>query len=427
MTLFGRDSLITSWFALIVDPDLALGVLQTLARFQGDEVDPRNDEEPGRILHEMRFGESATLSLGSGRIYYGSADATPLFVMLLGELRRWGLAREAVDQLMPHADRAMEWIEHYGDRDGDGYVEYQRSSDRGLQNQGWKDSWDGVRYANGDVARAPIALAEVQAYVYSAYLARAHFATEAGDLTTAALFRDKAGDLKRRFNEDFWLPDKGWFAIGLDQDKRPIDSLTSNMGHCLWAGIVEPELAAEVADRLLSPELFTGWGIRTLGRNMGGYNPISYHCGSVWPHDNAIAAAGLMRYGFVEQSQQIMMAMIDAAASQGARLPELFAGLDRHEFPTVVSYPTSCSPQAWAAAAPLLFLRTMLRFDPWVPYGKLWLSPALPEEINQLRLERIPLAGGRVTVEVSDGNVKAEGLPSDLELITVPRDPLTAG
>jgi glycogen debranching enzyme len=267
----------------------------------------------------------------------------------------------------------------------------------------------------------------VQAYVYSAYLARAHFATEVGDATTSTLYREKAADLKHRFNRDFWLPDKGWFAIGLDQDKRPIDSLTSNMGHCLWAGIVEPELAAEVADRLTSPELFTGWGIRTLGRNMGGYNPISYHCGSVWPHDNAIAAAGLMRYGFVEQSQKLMMAMIDAAMSQGGRLPELFSGLDRHEFPTVVSYPTSCSPQAWAAAAPLLFLRTMLRFDPWVPYGKLWLSPALPEEINELRLERIPLAGGRVTVEVRNGNVKAEGLPSDLELVTVPRDPLTAG
>jgi glycogen debranching enzyme len=427
MTLFGRDSLITSWFALIVDPELALGVLQTLARFQGEKVDPRNDEEPGRILHEMRFGESATLSLGSGRIYYGSADATPLFVMLLGELRRWGLARDDVDELLPHADRAIEWIETHGDKDGDGYVEYQRMSDRGLQNQGWKDSWDGVRFANGDIARAPIALCEVQAYVYSAYLARAHFATEVGDATTSTLYREKAADLKHRFNRDFWLPDKGWFAIGLDQDKRPIDSLTSNMGHCLWAGIVEPELAAEVADRLTSPELFTGWGIRTLGRNMGGYNPISYHCGSVWPHDNAIAAAGLMRYGFVEQSQKLMMAMIDAAMSQGGRLPELFSGLDRHEFPTVVSYPTSCSPQAWAAAAPLLFLRTMLRFDPWVPYGKLWLSPALPEEINELRLERIPLAGGRVTVEVRNGNVKAEGLPSDLELVTVPRDPLTAG
>jgi glycogen debranching enzyme len=427
MTLFGRDSLITSWFALIVDPDLALGVLQTLARFQGDKVDPRNDEEPGRILHEMRFGESATLSLGSGRIYYGSSDATPLFVMLLGELRRWGLAREAVDQLLPHADRALDWIENYGDRDGDGYVEYQRASDRGLQNQGWRDSWDGVRFANGDIPRAPIALCEVQAYAYSAFLARAHFATEMGDAATSTVYRDKAADLKRRFNQDFWLPDKGWFAIGLDHEKRPIDSLTSNMGHLLWAGIVEPELAAEVADRLLGPELFTGWGIRTLGRNMGGYNPISYHCGSVWPHDNAIAAAGLMRYGFVEQAQQLMMAMLDAAATQGGRLPELFAGLDRHEFPTVVGYPTSCSPQAWAAAAPLMFLRTLLRFDPWVPYGKLWLCPALPDDIGELRLERIPLAGGRVTVEVSNGNVKAEGLPTDLELITVPRDPLTAG
>ena len=209
MTLFGRDSLLTSWMALIVDPDLALGVLQTLARFQGEDVDPRNEEEPGRILHEMRFGEAPSLSLGGGRVYYGTADATPLFVMLLGELRRWGLAAEVVEQLRPHADRAMEWIERFGDRDGDGYVEYQRATDRGLVNQGWKDSWDGVRFANGDVAEAPIALCEVQAYVYGAYLAQAHFAQEVGDLGTAEQFRTKASDLKQAFNRDFWLEDRG--------------------------------------------------------------------------------------------------------------------------------------------------------------------------------------------------------------------------
>src|SRR5207253_2273316 len=196
MTLFGRDSLITSWMALLVDPDLALGVLQTLARFQGDEVDPRYDEEPGKILHEMRFGAAASLSLGGGQVYYGTADATPLFVMLLGELRRWGLAPELVDSLLPHADRALTWIEEFGDRDGDGYVEYQRSSDRGLANQGWKDSWDAVRFQDGSLPRPPIALAEVQAYVYAAYLARAYFALEANDLDTHHRFRNKANELK---------------------------------------------------------------------------------------------------------------------------------------------------------------------------------------------------------------------------------------
>jgi len=426
MTLFGRDSLLTSWMALLVDPDLALGVLQTLARFQGERVDPRRDEEPGKILHEMRFGDAASLSLGGGRIYYGSADATPLFVMLLGELRRWGLASEVVDSLLPHADRALAWIENYGDRDGDGYVEYQRASDNGLANQGWKDSWDGVRFANGGVARAPIALAEVQAYVYGAYLARAHFAREAGDEAMSARFQDLAASLKERFNKDFWLPDRGWFAVGLDAAKRPIDSLASNMGHCLWTGIIDVDKAEQVAERLLSPEMFSGWGIRTLASTMGGYNPISYHCGSVWPHDNAVIAAGLMRYGFVEAAQKVVLAQLDAAEVSGGRLPELFSGLGRAEFPTVVSYPTSCAPQAWASAAPLLFLRTLLRLDPWAPQKKIWLSPALPASIRHLRVERIPLVGGRVSVEVDDGNVKIEGLPPEFEVVTEPRNPMTA-
>jgi glycogen debranching enzyme len=426
MTLFGRDSLITSYMALLVDPELALGVLQTLARFQGDKVDPRTEEEPGRILHEMRFGDAPSLSLGGGKVYYGSADATPLFVMLLGELRRWGLASEVVDQLLPHADRALQWVEEYGDRDGDGYVEYQRATDRGLQNQGWKDSWDGVRFASGEVARAPIALCEVQGYVYAAYLARLHFARELGDEATASKYAEKAAALKAAFNRDFWLEDRGWFAIGLDHMKRPIDSLASNMGHCLWTGIVDEDKAERVARQLLSPEMFTGWGIRTLASNMGGYNPISYHCGSVWPHDNAIVAAGLMRYGFVEEAQRVIMAQLDAGVSQGARLPELFSGLDRREFPCVVSYPTSCSPQAWAAASPLLFLRTLLRLDPWMPHGKVWLSPALPPEIKYLHVDRIPLAGRRVSVEVVDGNVKVEGLPPEFEVVSDPRDPLTA-
>ncbi|HEY6624367.1 MAG TPA: glycogen debranching N-terminal domain-containing protein, partial [Acidimicrobiales bacterium] len=213
MTVFGRDSLLTAWMALLVDPDLARGVLQTLARFQGKEVDPRHEEEPGRILHEMRFGDAASLSLGGGSIYYGTADATPLFVMLLGEMRRWGVAREMVDELLPNAARAIEWIEQFGDADGDGYVEYKRSTDRGLANQGWKDSWDGIRYGDGRIADAPIALCEVQAYTYGAYLASAHFAFEVGDTATYDRFRAKATQLKAAFNRDFWLEEKGWFAV----------------------------------------------------------------------------------------------------------------------------------------------------------------------------------------------------------------------
>ena len=426
MTVFGRDSLITSWMALVVDPDLALGVLQTLARFQGSDVDPRSEEEPGRILHEMRFGEAPSLSLGGGSIYYGTADATPLFVMLLGELRRWGLAREAVEELLPNAERALEWIERFGDSDGDGYVEYQRATDRGLANQGWKDSWDSIRYADGRIAQSPIALCEVQAYVYSAFLARAHFAREQGDEATYDRYRSKASTLKTAFNRDYWNEEHGWLAVGLDGDKRQIDSLTSNMGHCLWTGIVDDDKAQLVADRLLSKELFTGWGVRTLATNMGGYNPISYHCGSVWPHDTAIAAAGLARYGFLDHSQRIINALLDAAAEQSGRLPELFSGLDRLEFPAPVAYPTSCSPQAWSAASPLLCLRTLLRLDPWVPYGKTWLAPTLLEGMHHLKVEGIPLAGSRVTVEVEGDVVEVSGLPPEIELMSEPRNPATA-
>jgi glycogen debranching enzyme len=423
MTLFGRDSILTSWMALLVDPDLALGVLQTLARFQGTDVDPRNEEEPGRILHEMRFGDAASLSLGGGRVYYGTADATPLFVMLLGELRRWGLAREAVESLRPHADRAMQWIEDFGDRDGDGYVEYQRATDRGLQNQGWKDSWDAIRCADGTLARPPVALCEVQAYVYGAYVARMHFAVEAGEHDVAETYRQKAASLKEAFNRDFWLDERGWFAMGLDADKRPIDALASNMGHCLWTGIVDEDKAAAVAKCLMSDEMFSGWGIRTLGESMHGYNPISYHNGSVWPHDNALITAGLMRYGFVEDAQRVAMALVDAGVMQGYRLPELFSGISRERLPVPVSYPTSCSPQAWAAASPLLLIRTLLRFEPWVPHGKVWLAPALPETVQRLRVERIPLAGSRVNIEVEGDKVSLEGLPKDVDLVHHPRAP----
>ncbi|MDP1804312.1 MAG: trehalase family glycosidase, partial [Acidimicrobiales bacterium] len=426
MTLFGRDSLLTSWMALIVDPTLAQDVLQTLARFQGTKVDPLTDEEPGRILHEMRFGDASSLSLGGGTVYYGTADATPLFVMLLGELRRWGLAREVVDSLLPTADRALAWIEEYGDRDGDGYVEYERSSDKGLGNQGWKDSWDAIRFADGRLARAPIALCEVQGYVYGAYLARAHFADELGDVATAKRFRAKAAALKAAFNRDFWMEDRGWFAMGLDRDKAPIDALASNIGHCLWTGIVDEDKAAAVAESLLSPAMFSGWGIRTLSSDMTGYNPISYHVGSVWPHDNAIIAAGLTRYGFVEEAQRVIMGMLDAATHFGGRLPELFGGLDRDEVPFPVSYPSSCAPQAWAAASPLLFLRSILRLDPWIPHGKIWLDPVLPAGIRRLRVDRIPLAGRRVTVAVDRFGMHAEGLGAGVELVQSPRRPLTA-
>ena len=427
MTLFGRDSLITAWMALLVDPDLALGTLQTLARFQGREVDPHNEEEPGRILHEMRFGEASSLSLGGGTIYYGTADATPLFVMLLGELRRWGLAREAVDELLPHADRAIEWIENFGDRDGDGYVEYQRTSDRGLRNQGWKDSVDAVRFADGRLADPPIALAEVQGYTYGAYLARAFFAAEQGDAGRSAELRARAAALKADFNRDFWLEDKGWLAMGLDRDKRPIDALTSNMGHCLWTGILDADKADAVAEQLLGPDLFSGWGVRTLAASMVGYNPISYHCGSVWPHDNAIVAAGLMRYGYVRGGTAGDHG--DPRRRRGARAAgcrSCSAGWSAWSCPWWCRYPTSvlaaglggrlAAADAAHPAAPR-------------PVGAPGQGLAAP---GPARADRAPARGPhpprrapgcRSTVE--GDKVAVDGLPDDLELVDAPRHPLT--
>jgi len=425
MTLYGRDSLVASLLALVLDPDLALGTLRTLARFQGSTIDPRTEEEPGRILDEVRFADAGDLSLGGGRVTYGSADATPLFVMLLGELRRWGLAAEAVDGLLPAADRALEWMTTYGDRDGDGFIEYERASNRGPRHQGWKNSPGSVRFADGTTARPPLALCEVQGYAYAAYLARAFFAEEAGDGELAASWRRRAVELKERFGQAFWLADRGYYAVALDADKRPVDAKASNMGHCLWTGIVEEHRAASVAEHLVGEDLFSGWGIRTMAASTAGFDPLGYHTGSVWPHDNAICAAGLMRYGFVEAAHRVIAAVLEAAAASGGQLPGLYAGLDRREVPFPVRHPWACRPQAWAAAAPLSFLRTILRLDPWVPRGKVWLSPALPEGVTRVEVDGMALAG-RVTITVDGDRVTVDGLPESVALVAAPRRPLTA-
>jgi glycogen debranching enzyme len=295
MTLFGRDSLWASLMALPVDPSLALGTLQTLADRQGTVVDPMTEEEPGKILHEVRLDVSSGLSLGGKSAYYGSVDATPLFVLVLGAVSRWGFAKDTIAALLPHADRALDWIRDYGDKDGDGFVEYERLNDQGLINQGWKDSWDGINFADGTLAEPPIALCEVQAYVYAAYLARAWMAYDAGDVPLGNELADRAAQLKKRFNEQFWIPERGYYAIALDGKKRQVDACASNMGHCLLLGLVDEDKAPQLAERLMSPEMFSGWGVRTLATDMGAYNPASYHNGSVWPHDNAIIVAGLLR------------------------------------------------------------------------------------------------------------------------------------
>jgi glycogen debranching enzyme len=393
MTLFGRDSLLTAYMTLIADHDLAVGVLETLARLQGTRNDPDADEQPGRILHEVRYGGTS--------VYYGTADATPLFVVLLGECLRWGVAWARLEPLLPHADRALEWIERYGDRDGDGYVEYERMSPSGLVNQGWKDSADAIVFADGRVATPPIALCEVQGYVYAAYRARAALARRAGDDERARDCEQKARALRDRFDRDFWMPEHGYYALALDADKRQVDALASNMGHCLWTGIATAERARDVARRLVSPELFSGWGVRTLATSMAAYNPMSYHCGSVWPHDTAIAVAGLARYGFGREAATIGLALLDAADDQDGRLPELFTGLAQNDVPRPVAYPTSCSPQAWASASPLLVLRSLLRLEPDAASGSVTIDPVSLTGVRELVLDGVPVGNHRLRVTVA--------------------------
>ncbi|MEU7765186.1 glycogen debranching N-terminal domain-containing protein [Nocardia sp. NPDC049190] len=421
MTLFGRDSLLTAWMALPLEVDLALGTLQQLAELQGQEVNPLTEEEPGRIMHEMRRGPAGGQVLG-GNIYYGTADATPLFVMLLAECHRWGAHPEAIRELLPAADAALRWITEYGDRDGDGFVEYRRATDRGLINQGWKDSYDGINDATGHIAKAPIALCEVQGYVHAALLARADLAEVFDDIRLAGRLRERAAELRGKFAEQFWLPERGWYAVALDGGKRQVDALTSNVAHCLWSGIASDEHAAELVMRLSGPEMDTGFGLRTLASNMGAYNPMSYHCGSVWPHDTAIAVAGLLRYrhlpGAVELATQLASGLLDAAASFDGRLPELFCGFPRSRFASPVPYPTSCSPQAWASAAPLLLVRAFLGLDPDVPNRTLTVRPQLPPTWGKVSLKALRLGAITVDLDAEGDQITAARLPDDWRLVT---------
>jgi glycogen debranching enzyme len=416
MALFGRDSLLTSYMALPLDPSLALGTLRALARAQGRREDPVTEEQPGRILHETRLGTNFPLIRGGGSVYYGTADATPLFVVVLGELARWGFAPDAVQALLPAADRALDWCQHYGDRDGDGFIEYQRMNPSGLVNQGWKDSFDGITFADGTIPETPIALCEVQGYLYAAYRARSQLAALSGDGETAERYLGEADRLRRAFNERFWLPERGWFALGLDKDKRPIDALASNMGHCLWSGIIDQDKAEAVADALLSPQMFTGWGIRTLASSMRAFSPLSYHNGSVWPHDNALIIAGLVRYGFHSHAERVALGLLDAAAAFSGRLPELFGGFDRDEYPVPIPYPTSCSPQAWASAAPIQIVRALLGFDPDIPRQQVELAPHWPSQFGELTIANLRVGGSAATLHVSGSTSTLSGLPADVNV-----------
>ncbi|TMC17916.1 MAG: amylo-alpha-1,6-glucosidase [Chloroflexi bacterium] len=396
MTLFGRDSMIASYQALPFTSELAEATLQALAQQQGRRVDDFRDEEPGKIMHEMRFGEMTAFEERPHSPYYGAADATPLFLILLDEVERWTGNAELVRQLEMEARAALTWIDKYGDRNGDGYVEYsRRNTETGLVNQCWKDSWNSILFADGTLSRLPRATCEIQGYVYDAKMRAAHLAREFWhDPELADRLEKEAAELKHRFNRDFWLEDREFFALAIDGDGRKVDALTSNIGHLLWSGIVEEDKAEAVVRHLMGPHLYSGWGVRTMAEGEGGYNPIGYHLGTIWPHDNAFIAMGLRRYGYREEAARVAMGMLEAATYFKGRLPEAFAGYPRQltEFP--VEYPTACSPQAWASGAPLLLLRAILGLEPIGDH--LLVDPAIPSMLGQLELLDIPGRWGRI-------------------------------
>lgn len=414
MALFGRDALLTSLMVLPHDRALAVGTLAALAESQGRSDDPQTEEQPGRIVHEVRFGRHATLALGGRHRYFGTADATPLFVMLVGELSRWGAPEDTVREFLPAVDRALRWILGQGDADGDGFVEYRQVAPHGLHNQGWKDSPDAICRMDGSLADPPIALCEVQAYCYAAFLARAHLARRLNE-GSAEEWEGRAAILKEDFNRAFWLPHRGWYAMALDGAKRPVDAPASNMAHAMWTGIVAQDNAVAVARALTGPRLWTGWGLRTLGEGAARFDPMSYHNGSVWPHDTAIAAAGLMRYGFVAEATEMITGLLDAAHQFRGRLPELFCGFGRDEFDFPVPYPTACSPQAWASASPYLLVRTMLRLDPDVPTGVVRLDPAVPPQLLPLTVSNLMIGDSRASITVDRDGCTLTGLPAGVE------------
>jgi glycogen debranching enzyme len=366
MALFGRDSLITSFQALPYLPGLAATTLQVLASAQSERRDDFHEREPGKILHELRYGELTARGERPHSPYFGTADATPLFLILLDEYHRWSGDTQLVRALEPHARAALAWIDDSGDADGDGYVEYAcRNPESGLVNQCWKDSWDAIQFANGTLAHGPIATCEIQGYVYDARRRIARLAREVwGDEPLAVRLEKQAAGLRDRFHRDFWMPERGCYALALDGEKRQVDSLTSNIGHLLWSGIPEDDAAAATAEWLLDEELYSGWGVRTLGSREAGYNPLGYHTGTVWPHENSLIAAGLARYGHDDAAATLACSVLRAAPHFEHRLPEVFAGYPLSEASVPVAFPTASRPQAWAAATPLMLLSTMLDLQP---------------------------------------------------------------
>jgi glycogen debranching enzyme len=398
MALFGRDSIITSYQAIPFMPELAAATLRLLGEHQARERDDARDAEPGKILHELRFGELTARGQVPFGPYYGSADATPLFVILLEEAHRWSGDDGLAHELEPQARAALRWLDEDGDLLGDGYIRYARRAHNGLLNQCWKDSYNSMLFRDGAIADGPVACCEIQGYAYDARRRGARLAREVwGDEALAQQLEDAAAALRTRFHEDFWMPEREAYALALDGHGRRVDSLTSNIGHLLWSNIVDPEPAAALARHLVGEELFSGWGVRTMACGEGGYNPVEYHDGTVWPHDCSLIAQGLAGYGFRDEAARIAWSLVAAASRFGHRLPEVFAGYPGDLTGWPVQYPTASSPQAWAAGAPLLLLRSMLKLEPGDDGPSC--DPWLPHRCARLALRGVPGRWGRTDVE----------------------------
>ncbi|HEX5582964.1 glycogen debranching N-terminal domain-containing protein [Gaiella sp.] len=410
MAVFGRDTIVTSLQSMLLGPELAASALEALADLQADADDPTIDAEPGKIIHELRTGRAADSWFAR---YYGTVDATPLYPVLLSEVWRWSGDAELARRFREPALAALAWIDVYGDRDGDGFVEYERRS-HGLENQSWKDSGDSQRFHDGRVAEPPIAPVEVQGYVYDAKRRLAEVAREAwGDRELAERLEREAAELRARFDEAFWVAERGgYYALALDGNKERVDALCSNIGHLLWSGIVPEERVDAVADALMRDELWSGWGIRTMSTQDAAYSPLGYHTGTVWPHDTALAAWGLARYGRWDEARRVAVALLEAAGHFGWSLPEAFAGFDRTETPFPIAYPTAARPQAWAAGTPLLLLRLLLGLEPVTAERRLGtLRGAKPLDGVELSLEGVRALGRSWDVSWSRGSTRVEPSP----------------
>lgn len=433
-TLFGRDSLITALQTLAYGPGIGEHTLRLLAKYQGQKVDEWRDEAPGKILHELRVGEMAHLNEIPQTPYYGTIDATPLFLILVGRHAAWTGDLSVFKDLKGNIDAALEWMDKYGDINGDGYLEYESKSSKGLANQGWKDSGDAIMNADGTLAKPPIALVEVQGYAYLARLLISELYRRSGDEARADKLLDQARALRAQFNKDFWMEDMGCYALALQAGHKPCKVISSNPGQALWSGIVDPEKAKKTVEKLMAPDMFDGWGIRTLSSKEKRYNPTGYHLGTVWPHDNSLIVAGLRHYGYNEHAGRVFDGIMQAATYfDSDRLPEVFSGFNREDYGMPVHYPVACHPQAWAAGAVPYMLTSMLGLVPEGFEKRLRIvEPVLPESIYSVELHGMRVAGAKVDLAFDRTHnnsiaVRVLDIQGDLDVVVEPRLPRNEG